>query len=299
MDAVILKTKVNNIMTEPRYLHCRPLSSLLRFLGYHASVESCRRHLLSIRIWRWSKDKCGRKTSRSSGEYYINRRCRLIPDFRLYHDNDHDDGGSYWMLNVQWLWFQFFKHFLRSKKEVVNKTERDGKLVECRDYEGCTPSWGWVISDAMIHLHWGYHSKLIGLPFVDFIFQKREYLTPDQKTITYTEERGPEIDWKERHEKEAAEKAKVSQVFPYRYTCRDGTVQDVNATVFVDRLTWRRKWTPFHMSRTSIDVHFSSEVGEGKDSWKGGCIGCGYEMQKGENAEQCLRRMEKERKFSR
>lgn len=91
------------------------------------------------------------------------------------------------------------------------------------------------------------------------------------------------------------------QEFPYVYILKDGTVQNVTAKVYVNRREWRRRfirWIPwFAKKRQSIDVEFSDEVGERAGSWKGGCIGCGYEMKKGETAEQTLRRMERERKF--
>ena len=89
--------------------------------------------------------------------------------------------------------------------------------------------------------------------------------------------------------------------FPYTYVLKNGTVQKRTATVSVERRAWRPRafqWTPlFEKSRTSIDVTFDDEVGEKSGSWKGGCIGCGYEMEARETAEQCLRRMERERKF--
>ena len=46
-----------------------------------------------------------------------------------------------------------------------------------------------------------------------------------------------------------------------------------------------------------MSVNFSDEVGERSGSWKGGTLGCGYDLLKNETMEQCLRRMEKERKF--
>jgi hypothetical protein len=44
-------------------------------------------------------------------------------------------------------------------------------------------------------------------------------------------------------------------------------------------------------------VVFSAEVGERSGSWKGGCIGCGYDLLPDELPEECLRRMERDRKF--
>ena len=60
------------------------------------------------------------------------------------------------------------------------------------------------------------------------------------------------------------------------------------------------KWFPFIKRYwTSIDVRFDNEIGEGVDTWKGGCTGCSYNLLEDETPEQCLRRMEIERKFER
>lgn len=89
--------------------------------------------------------------------------------------------------------------------------------------------------------------------------------------------------------------------YPYRYVLKNGTVQDRIATVHVERRAWRPKclrWTSiFETRRESIDVAFSDEVGERTSSWKGGTIGCGYDLLPGETPEQSLRRMEATRKF--
>lgn len=91
------------------------------------------------------------------------------------------------------------------------------------------------------------------------------------------------------------------QKFPYTYTLKNGTVQNVMATVYISRREWSRKclwYIPwFAMKRQSLQVQFSDEVGERSGSWKGGCIGCGTDMKAGETAEQALRRMESERVF--
>ena len=64
-------------------------------------------------------------------------------------------------------------------------------------------------------------------------------------------------------------------------------------------MTWRvlKRWPIYKWYRKSINVQFSDETGERTGSWKGGTIGCGYDMLPGETAEQTLRRMEKEREF--
>lgn len=59
------------------------------------------------------------------------------------------------------------------------------------------------------------------------------------------------------------------------------------------------KWFPFIRTvNKSIEIQFNDEVGEDTGSWKGGCIGCGYNMLPNETPEMTLRRMEKERIFN-
>ena len=85
---------------------------------------------------------------------------------------------------------------------------------------------------------------------------------------------------------------------PYKYVLKSGEVQNRIATVSLRRHVicyrafkaigwprWRKK---------SIDVGFDAEVGERTGSWKGGVLGCGYDLRKDESIEQCLRRMEAE-----
>jgi hypothetical protein len=90
-------------------------------------------------------------------------------------------------------------------------------------------------------------------------------------------------------------------VYDFKYVLKSGEVQERKATVYVDRMEWRRRWlrwTPlFNLVRDCINVSFDGEVGERTGSWKGGCTGCGYELKPGESIGDCLARMERERKF--
>jgi len=38
-------------------------------------------------------------------------------------------------------------------------------------------------------------------------------------------------------------------------------------------------------------------VGKGKGSWKGGCIGCSYDLLVNEAPMECIKRMERDRNF--
>lgn len=59
-----------------------------------------------------------------------------------------------------------------------------------------------------------------------------------------------------------------------------------------------RPWFPFRRLSRYINIDFSDEVGERSGSWKGGVLGCSYEMQRNETPLDTLRRMERERVFS-
>lgn len=90
--------------------------------------------------------------------------------------------------------------------------------------------------------------------------------------------------------------------YTYHYMLSSGEIQTREATVYVERRAWRPKclkWTSlFEKVRTVIDIAFSDEVGERTGSWKGGTIGCSWELLSGETPEQALRRMEAVRKFN-
>lgn len=79
----------------------------------------------------------------------------------------------------------------------------------------------------------------------------------------------------------------------------DGTT--VQATVGLRIQEWRprgMKWTKlFAKIRKSIDIDFDQEVGKEKGSWKGGVLGCSYDLIEDETPLECLRRMNIERKF--
>lgn len=86
-----------------------------------------------------------------------------------------------------------------------------------------------------------------------------------------------------------------SRTFDYTYYLKNGEVQHRKASVTIVRRTWRvRGWPWKKKINTSIDVTFDDEVGERTGSWKGGTIGCSYEMLPNETPEQTLRRMESE-----
>jgi hypothetical protein len=83
----------------------------------------------------------------------------------------------------------------------------------------------------------------------------------------------------------------------YTYHLKSGKSQKRQATILKQSREWVRPWIPKRLYRESIDIEFNDEVGERSGSWKGGTIGCGYNLLPNETLLQCLRRMEVERKF--
>jgi hypothetical protein len=148
------------------------------------------------------------------------------------------------------------------------------------------PQWSAYASKEFgLTFHWGLRRKSFDWPW-------------DLHTLAY-EQMLPDGSWRDVFDREAKP---YSEVHPYTYTLRSGVVQERIATVTKRRhvlcrrafkaLGWPR-WT-----KESIDVEFNDEVGERTGSWKGGTIGCGYELRPDETMLGALRRMERERKFT-
>lgn len=88
-----------------------------------------------------------------------------------------------------------------------------------------------------------------------------------------------------------------TEIYPYTYTLNSGEKQNVTAEIYQEKRYWRRWFGLQTKCNHYIEIEFSDEVGERSGSWKGGCIGCSYQINKEETPLQCLQRMEKDRKF--
>lgn len=109
-----------------------------------------------------------------------------------------------------------------------------------------------------------------------------------------------------RHNKEFYDTEKWKDILfyethPYVYTTSNGEKQNALATIRVTEREWRRRclfnFTLFNRVTRVIDIEFSEEVGEKKGSWKGGTVGCSFEILFSETPKEALRRMELTRKF--
>lgn len=120
-------------------------------------------------------------------------------------------------------------------------------------------------------------------------FHKREVLMKDGWRV---EQKGDDL-W----DKQKWGDKILLKKHPYEYRLDSGKVQKVNATIHVEKRYWKRWFSLQTKCRHSIEVEFDNEVGERAGSWKGGCIGCSYNIEKGETPLQTLKRMERERRF--
>lgn len=141
-----------------------------------------------------------------------------------------------------------------------------------------TWDYGFAFDEGHLHLSWGRVNNWI--PIAD---------QPKRSACFVL----PWADWRHVRHDILSE----PETYPYRYTLAAGTVQAVNATIQVEEREWR--WMGLWPRRVQryIDVVFDDEVGERAGTWKGGTIGCGWDLLPGETALQALRRMERDRKF--
>jgi hypothetical protein len=155
--------------------------------------------------------------------------------------------------------------------------------------------YGFSFCDTGLHVSWGKKTKVLWYPW-SWDFYKR------WESVTDGHWRGDPM-WVEIPRRMNHGHIATKQTADYTYTRKSGDVQKVTATFYVSRMEhrWRwLKWLPWPRKVSDdIWVEFSAEVGEGTGSWKGGTVGCGYELRPNETALECLRRMERERKFDR
>lgn len=150
------------------------------------------------------------------------------------------------------------------------------------------PQWSaYASSEFGLTFHWGMRRKSFDWPWA-------------WHTLAY-EMMLPDGSWDKIQYRDEGGAGPYTEKHPYTYTLRSGDVQSRTATVTKRRhiITWRA-FKAFGWPRwikESISIEFDGEVGERSGSWKGGCIGCDYDLRPGETMEQALRRMESERKF--
>lgn len=196
-------------------------------------------------------------------------------DLHLFGDPPHFSLGVHlpWLVSV-YLALPFLRRFAHEPDEIME-------------------SWGVSYSPEMgaLALRWGRRYRFVNMPWRDFVHIAHDVLLPDGSWAPYVGI------W----ERDKAPDGRHTETYAYRYLLRNGEVQERTATIYVERQEWRLRWLRwthlFAKVHHYIDVAFSDEVGERTGSWKGGTVGCSYDLRPGETPLECLRRMESERRF--
>lgn len=212
-------------------------------------------------------------------------------------------------LYLPWLHYKLVeedKTIQEKRKDKLNNLE--GKIIKKKlvkkYYDNCceSPRYGIYYHMNQLGICYGKKTKLYDMPWIlDWVRTsalridgtwEHEGVLPTLDNIKKTKDFWDESKWKgilfqEKH--------------PYRYITKNGNVQDVIATIRVEEREWRLKWFKWfkwiRKIRRDIEIDFSSDIGEKKGSYKGGCVGCSYEMLKKETPFETLKRMERERIF--
>lgn len=168
------------------------------------------------------------------------------------------------------------------------------------------PIWGIMIHDSTLWLHYGGNGNMNGggkfkswdLPFftMECVRHQVECDLGDGKYTLVDYDKLQKLNDKyiPLKDNELVHKYHYNYVDNY-----DGSI--VPCTYWIEEREWRRKWFKwcdwFKIVNRYIEIEFDGEVGRDKGSWKGGCTGCSYTLLPNETPEECIRRMEKERKF--
>jgi hypothetical protein len=188
-------------------------------------------------------------------------------------------------------WGQFFISipFIRSKYDECDPPRYGFYLYSEGRWFPDNFVWCWGRKTKFFHMPWDYTWVRTSVLRKDGEWEHEDIAEKlgERNKQFCDEEKWKGVFWEETH--------------PYFYVLKDGNVQTRTATIKVEEREWRPRWFKwtkmFAMVRRTIDVRFSDEVGERTGSWKGGTLGCGYELLPGETPLQCLRRIESERKF--
>ena len=216
-------------------------------------------------------------------------------------------------LQIYFIWGKLFihlpwRHYKKIEREKTLKEKRKDKLNEIagksvkKSYvkefydESEPPSYGIYYHFNQICIKYGIKYKLFDMPWVQ-TWIRTSALKNDGTWIDETKNNRnmsfyDELKWKD---------ILLIEKYTYRYITKDGTLQECEATIRVEEREWRWKWFKWlkytRKTYKCIDVSFKVEIGEGKNSYKGGVTGCSYEMLPNETPFQTLKRMEQEKRF--
>jgi hypothetical protein len=151
----------------------------------------------------------------------------------------------------------------------------------------------------------GEHERYWGcfLPWAEWRFVEHVFLNEDGSVHASL----PEPNWlcvpdsdrcAVRNQYDAAHEAAKSSVPARRFTFFDYDDQLIIATCYVEQRRWKRgiswcRWLSWFwpdQRRTSMDISFSAQVGERKNTWKGGTLGHSIDVSPGETMEHAFKR---------
>lgn len=160
----------------------------------------------------------------------------------------------------------------------------------------------WIFDHIWVRL--GNFSKTFYMPWA-IKLHKREVL---MKNTSWEERpksfmlKGSNLTTKEYEKVEKEFKSKIQTgTYDYTYILKNGETQKTKANLSIEKSTLYysifKLFKLFPIKRKYLNVEFENPIGEGVESWKGGTVGCGYLMNKGEDIIQCIKRMELNRDF--
>lgn len=166
--------------------------------------------------------------------------------------------------------------------------------------------YGISISEGAAHIHYGPQthdsctskSKCYFIPWRSWRHVRRSLYDLCGKHFVTLPNVAARLGMDERRNQWAVEEAltKACPTQDFRFADFDG--EEITATTRIEEREWKLgegkfKWLSLFRKpkiRRSLDLHFSSEVGRRKGSWKGGTIGHSIDMLPGELHEQAFRR---------
>jgi len=196
----------------------------------------------------------------------------------IYEGPDREHSWP-WMLHFHFLLINCFIHFWAPPIKIDP------------NYDDQWISWGFSFHDRDLHVNWGQKwTRLFTYPWVKEQI-RHEVRRPDGCWVPYVGT------W----EQDKVQDGREVLQYPYTYKLESSDIQHRIASVYVERRFYRPRWFKwtrlFETQAQWLEVEFNDEVGERSGSWKGGCMGCAYDIRPNETPLDALRRMERDRKF--
>ena len=219
---------------------------------------------------------------------------------------DDEDKGNKLTVYAFWRVFRLkLPRLIRPYREKVKAQFWDAATIERmgQDWYYSTDRrvYGVSISDGAMHIRYGRSthdsftdkSKCYFLPWCDWRFYRQSWYGLDGGHLrTRIEDGRPPF--KHYEQDKAFEDAMPKAVFEFA----DYDLERIQCTTFITEREWRKgsgwfKWLSWFSKKNiqrSLDLDFSSEVGKGKGSWKGGTTGHSIELKEGELHESGFKR---------